>query len=64
MAAPGPQTVVCDVSKAAATMVAVDALARITLVAKRQGCETQLQGASDELLGLLELVGLRELFLD
>ena len=64
MAAPGPHTVVCDVTKTGATMVSVDALARITLAAKRQGCSTQLQGASDELLELLELAGLRELFPD
>jgi ABC-type transporter Mla MlaB component len=57
-------TVVCDLSRAAATVVSVDALARVTLAARRRGCETHLQGASDELLELLDLVGLRELFLD
>ena len=64
MAAPGLQTVVCDVSDAPVTLGSIDALARITLAAKRLGYSWQVQGASDELLELLELVGLRDVLLD
>lgn len=36
----------------------VDALARLQLAAKRAGGRIELRGASEELLGLLRLVGL------
>jgi hypothetical protein len=40
----------------------VDAIARLHVVAKRLGCSLQLRDASDELLGLLYLAGLDDLF--
>ena len=46
-----------------ADAVAVDALARLELAARRHGCHVTLRGAGDELRALIELVGLRELFL-
>ncbi len=36
----------------------VDALARLQLVAMRQGCSIRLRDVGDDLAGLLELVGL------
>jgi ABC-type transporter Mla MlaB component len=47
----------------AADAVAVDALARLELAARRHGCRVTLRGAGPELKELIELVGLRELFL-
>ena len=46
-----------------ADAVAVDALARLELAARRHGCRVTLRGAGQELRALIELVGLRELFL-
>ena len=37
----------------------VDALARLQLAARRYGCALRLRGAEDALLGLIDLVGLR-----
>jgi hypothetical protein len=37
----------------------VDALARLELAARRWGCAIRLRGAEDELLGLIDLVGLK-----
>jgi ABC-type transporter Mla MlaB component len=48
----------CEVDGVAADAVAVDALARLALAARRGGCEVRLRGASRELLGLVELIGL------
>ena len=45
-----------------ADAVAVDALARLELAARRHGCRVTLRGAGEELRALIELVGLRELF--
>jgi ABC-type transporter Mla MlaB component len=55
---PGCELLLCDVDGVAADVVAVDALARLALAARRHGCEVRLCGASPELLGLVALAGL------
>ncbi len=41
-------------------LAVVDGLASLQLVARRAGCTVVLEGAPDELIGLLDLVGLGE----
>jgi hypothetical protein len=41
-------------------LVLVDALARLQLEARRWGCAIRLLGAEDDVLGLVDLVGLKE----
>jgi ABC-type transporter Mla MlaB component len=48
----------CDVSGIEPDAVCVDALARLQLAARRQGCCVRLENASDALLDLVELMGL------
>jgi len=50
----------CEVAGVPADAVAVDALARLALAARRHGCATLLCGASEELLALVALIGLAE----
>ena len=50
----------CDVTGVAADCVAVDALARLQLAACRRCCTVRLRNASDELLELVEFMGLRD----
>jgi ABC-type transporter Mla MlaB component len=50
----------CDVAGVLADAVAVDALARLALAARRAGCEVRLRGASPELLSLVALMGLAD----
>jgi ABC-type transporter Mla MlaB component len=52
------QLVRVDISGVAVDAVAVDALARLKLGARRHGCELQILGASEELLMLVALMGL------
>ena len=40
-------------------LAVVDALARLQLAARRFGCALRLRGGQDDLLGLIDLVGLR-----
>ncbi|HTZ88619.1 MAG TPA: hypothetical protein VMB05_18300 [Solirubrobacteraceae bacterium] len=54
------QTLLCEVAGVDADAVAVDALARLALAARRNACEVYLRGASPELLSLVELVGLAD----
>lgn len=54
----GCELLLCEVVDVDADAVAVDALARLALAARRSGCEVRLRGASPELLGLVELTGL------
>lgn len=58
--AAGGELLLCDVAGVEADAVAVEALARLALAARRAGCEVRLRGASPELLGLLALVGLAD----
>jgi len=55
-------TAFCDVSGIAADCVAVDALARLQLAACRRRCTVRLRNASDELIELVEFMGLSEVF--
>jgi ABC-type transporter Mla MlaB component len=50
----------CDVAGVAADAVAVDALARLALAARRRGCEVRLRGASKELLALVDFIGVAD----
>jgi ABC-type transporter Mla MlaB component len=51
----------CELDESvAADAVAVDALARLALVARRHGASVCLSGASDEMLALVALIGLAE----
>jgi len=56
----GVGAVACDVSALAAEAAAVDALARLALVAKRLGCPLRVRSASPELRDLVELCGLTD----
>jgi ABC-type transporter Mla MlaB component len=56
----GCELLLCEVSGVAADAVAVDALARLALAARRSGCEVRLLGASPELLALVALFGLED----
>jgi ABC-type transporter Mla MlaB component len=56
----GCELLLCEVGGSDADAVAVDALARLALAARRNRCEVRLRGASPELLGLVELIGLGE----
>jgi ABC-type transporter Mla MlaB component len=56
----GCELLLCQVAGVAADAVAVDALARLALAARRSGCEVRLRGASPELIGLIDLIGLAD----
>jgi ABC-type transporter Mla MlaB component len=57
---PRCELLLCDVAGVAADAVAVDALARLTLAARRRRCEVRLRDASPQLLELVELAGLAD----
>jgi hypothetical protein len=61
IAASRTHVVVCDVGGLVADLVAVEALARLQLAARRRSCTLWLRHASPELDQLLELCGVREL---
>jgi ABC-type transporter Mla MlaB component len=48
----------CEVQRVNADAVTVDALARLQLAARRQGCQVRLRGASDALRELVAFMGL------
>lgn len=50
----------CDVTGVGADAVTVDALARLQLVAQKNGCTVVLHNASAELCDLVELMGLTD----
>ena len=54
----GPRRVVCDVAALTPDAAALDALARLQLMARRLGLQVRLSGASAELVELLSLAGL------
>jgi ABC-type transporter Mla MlaB component len=57
-----PATILrCEVAGVDADVVAVDALARLALAARRHGCRVRLCGASEELLALVAFLGLADL---
>jgi ABC-type transporter Mla MlaB component len=55
-----PDVVLCDVSGVVADAVAVDALARLQLAARRNGCTVRLLHASARLRELVVFMGLRD----
>jgi ABC-type transporter Mla MlaB component len=55
-----PEVLCCEVAAVSADAVAVDALARLALAARRHGAHVLLIGASPELLKLVALVGLSD----
>jgi ABC-type transporter Mla MlaB component len=57
---PRCELLLCEVGGIAADAVAVDALARLALVARRRRCEVRLRDASPQLLELVELAGLAD----
>jgi ABC-type transporter Mla MlaB component len=57
---PGCELLLCEVAGLAADAVAVDALARLALAARRRHCDVRLRGASSELLELVALIGLTD----
>jgi hypothetical protein len=52
--------ITCDVSALAAELAAVNALARLALVARRLGCPLRVRRVSPELRDLVELCGLSD----
>jgi ABC-type transporter Mla MlaB component len=60
----GAGVALCDVSTVAPDAVTVDALARLQLAARRQGCQVRLRRASEELLALVAFMGLRDVLPD
>ena len=59
-----PAVAHCDVATVTADAVAVDALARLQLVARRHGCRVRLRRASPDLLALVEFLGLGDVLPD
>lgn len=53
-----PPILVCDLLAVEADAVAVDALARLALAARRYDCQVRLRGASKELRELVSFMGL------
>lgn len=51
---------VCDLLAVEADAVAVDALARLVLAARRYDCQVRLRGASRELRELVSFMGLED----
>jgi ABC-type transporter Mla MlaB component len=60
LASSGAEVLRCEVSQLAADAVAVDALARLALAARRSGCCVRLCGASAELQALIAFMGLAD----
>jgi len=54
----------CRVDGVPPDAVTVDALARLQLAARRNGCQVRLRQASRELLDLVEFMGLRDVLPD
>ncbi len=55
-----PQLLSVEVAQIEPDAVAVDALARLALAARRHGCAVQLRGASPQLELLIEFIGLAD----
>jgi ABC-type transporter Mla MlaB component len=60
LSASGAAAAVCDVQSCPADCVTVEALCRLQLAARRQGCTLALRHASNELLDLVAFMGLAE----
>jgi len=59
-----PTVALCDVQWVEPDAVTVDALARLQLAARRQGCQVRLRNASDELAQLVDFMGLADVLPD
>jgi ABC-type transporter Mla MlaB component len=59
-----PGDVLCDVRTVEPDCVAIDALARLQLAARRNGCRVRLCNASPELLDLVTYLGLNDVLAD
>jgi hypothetical protein len=59
-----PDIALCEVSTVEPDAVTVDALARLQLAARRFGCCVRLRNASDELVELVEFMGLTDVLPD
>ena len=55
-----PEVAYCEIAGVAADAVAVEALARLQLAARRYRCQVWLRGAPDELLDLVAFMGLED----
>jgi len=60
----GADLVFCDVCGVDPDAVTVDALARLQLAARRQGCQVRLRHTSDELRALVGFMGLTSVLPD
>ena len=60
----GASVAICEVADVECDAVTVDALARLQLAARRSACQVRLHGASDELLELVEFMGLTDVLPD
>jgi ABC-type transporter Mla MlaB component len=60
LAAQTPELLLVEVAEIAPDAVAVDALARLALAARRHGCAVLLRGASSQLVLLVEFIGLAD----
>jgi ABC-type transporter Mla MlaB component len=58
------EVALCELRDVEPDAVAVDALARLQVAARRHGCEIRLRHASSELLELIAFMGLREVLPD
>jgi ABC-type transporter Mla MlaB component len=60
----GAPVALCRVDGVPPDAVTVEALARLQLAARRNGCQVRLRRASPELLDLVEFMGLRDVLPD
>jgi ABC-type transporter Mla MlaB component len=60
LAANAGAVIAADVTRCAADAVAVEALARLQLGARRYGCRVRLRRATPELIALVRFMGLAE----
>jgi ABC-type transporter Mla MlaB component len=60
----GPGVLICELDEVAADAVAVDALARLALAARRHGSQIRVRGTSPQLQELIAFMGLKEVVLD
>jgi len=56
----GPRLIELQLGHAELDAVALDAIARLALAARRHGCGVRLHGADDTIKELLDLAGLRD----
>ncbi len=59
-----PDVAYCDVGGIVPDAVTVDALCRLQLAARRHRCRVRLRNGTEELLELVELMGLTEVLRD